>query len=89
MEYCNGLELADVLKQEKRLEEPTATIYLKQILDGFRGLHEVHAMHRDFKAENVMLHDGICKLVDLGFGKQLFEGDVARTKLGSNLTMAP
>jgi serine/threonine protein kinase len=89
LEYCNGLELGDVLRREKKLEESTAKIYLKQILDGFRGLHEANAMHRDFKVENVMLHDGICKIVDLGFGKQLFEGDVARTKLGSNLTMAP
>lgn len=46
-------------------------------------------MHRDFKVENVMLHDGVCKIVDLGFGKQLMGEEVTRTKLGSNLTMAP
>jgi serine/threonine protein kinase len=36
-----------------------------------------------------MLHEGFCKIVDLGFGKQLRGDEVARTKLGSNLTMAP
>lgn len=37
-----------------------------------------------------MLHDNKCKIVDLGFGKQLLkQGDVATTRLGSNLTMAP
>ena len=37
-----------------------------------------------------MLHDDVCKIVDLGFGKQLKTGqDVTSTKLGSNLTMAP
>lgn len=37
-----------------------------------------------------MLHDGCCKIVDLGFGKQLASLDsVTKTKLGSNLTMAP
>ena len=46
-------------------------------------------MHRDFKVENVMLHDDVCKIVDLGFGKQMINQDVTRTKLGSNLTMAP
>lgn len=39
--------------------------------------------------ENVLLHDNICKIADLGFGKMLIEEDVTRTKLGSNLTMAP
>ena len=63
--------------------------YLKQILNGFKGLHQVRAMHRDFKVENVMLDYDVCKIVDLGFGRQLMEEDVARTKLGSNLTMAP
>ena len=84
------MELGDVLGKEKKIDELTAAIYLKQILNGFKGLHEVRAMHRDFKVENVMLHDGICKIVDLGFGKQLMvEGEMAKTKLGSNLTMAP
>lgn len=47
-------------------------------------------MHRDFKVENVMLHNNICKIGDLGFGKQLYEeGEMTKTKLGSNLTMAP
>lgn len=37
-----------------------------------------------------MLHDECCKIVDLGFGKQLSSlEDVTQTKLGSNLTMAP
>ena len=47
-------------------------------------------MHRDFKVENVMLHEDCCKIVDLGFGKQFSSLDeVTQTKLGSNLTMAP
>ena len=89
LEYCDGFELGDILRRERKLEEPIAVNYLKQILNGFKGLHEVRAMHRDFKAENVMLHEGVCKIVDLGFGKQLTGEEVARTKLGSNLTMAP
>lgn len=40
-------------------------------MNGFKGLHEVKAMHRDFKVENVMLHNNSCKIVDLGFGKLL------------------
>jgi serine/threonine protein kinase len=58
-------------------------------LNGFKGLHEVRAMHRDFKIENVLLHNKSCKIADLGFGKQLNENEMTRTKLGSNFTMAP
>ncbi len=44
---------------------------LKQILNGFKGLHEVHAMHRDFKLENLLMHEGnLVKIADLGFAKQ-------------------
>jgi serine/threonine-protein kinase ULK2 len=89
LEYCNGGDLAQKLDEEGVLPEHTAVTYLKQILDGFKGLHVIRAMHRDFKVENVMLHNGVCKLVDLGFGKQLKDSDVTQTKLGSNLTMAP
>jgi serine/threonine protein kinase len=34
-------------------------------------------MHRDFKVANVMLHQGICKIVDLGFAKQMGKSEVA------------
>jgi serine/threonine protein kinase len=62
---------------------------LKQILNGFKGLHEVNAMHRDFKVANVLLHQGICKIADLGFAKQMVEKSVTKTILGTSLTMAP
>jgi serine/threonine protein kinase len=71
MEYCNGGDLSQYLNKKKRLIEDEATDMLKQILNGFRGLHEANAMHRDFKAANVLLHQGICKIADLGFAKQL------------------
>jgi len=31
----------------------------------------VGAMHRDFKVANVLLHNGACKIADLGFAKQM------------------
>lgn len=70
MEYCNGGDLEVYLERKKRLTEDEATTFLKQIINGFKGLHEVNAMHRDFKVANVLLHDGCCKIADLGFAKQ-------------------
>lgn len=44
------------------------------MINGFKGLHEVRAMHRDFKLENVLLHDiNIVKIADLGLAKQFAE----------------
>jgi len=39
---------------------------LKQILNGFKGLHELNTIHTDFKLAHVLLHHGICKIADLG-----------------------
>lgn len=62
---------------------------MKQIINGFKGLHEVNAMHRDFKVANVLLHKGVCKIADLGFAKQMEKQSMTKTILGTSLTMAP
>jgi serine/threonine protein kinase len=46
-------------------------------------------MHRDFKSANVLLHNGIAKIADLGYAKILKNEVYATTILGTNWTMAP
>jgi serine/threonine-protein kinase ULK/ATG1/polo-like kinase 4 len=46
-------------------------MFLKQILNGFQGLHNLGVMHRDFKLANVLLNDEVCKIADLGFAKKM------------------
>jgi len=46
-------------------------------------------MHRDFKAANVLLHNGIAKIADLGFAKILKNKQMTGTILGTSVTMAP
>lgn len=89
MELCDGGELQQYLDRKGRLTESEATAFLKQILNGFKGLHEVEYMHRDIKAANILLHQNVCKIADLGFAKQLKEGGMTTTILGTGLTMAP
>jgi serine/threonine protein kinase len=89
MELCDGGELQQYLDDKGRLTENEATTFLKQIINGFKGLHEIDAMHRDFKAANVLLHQNVCKIADLGFAKQVKEGGMTTTLLGTGLTMAP
>jgi serine/threonine protein kinase len=45
-------------------------------------------MHRDFKSANVLLHNGVAKIADLGFAK-ILKDSVTHTILGTCLTMAP
>ena len=47
-------------------------------------------MHRDIKPDNILFHDGVVKLGDFGFCKNL-ENDNAMTStmLGSPIYMAP
>lgn len=73
MEYCNGLDMEKYVKNKKYLSEDHAVWYLKQMLNGFKGLHEIGAMHRDFKLPNLLLHDRVCKIADMGFAKQIKE----------------
>jgi serine/threonine protein kinase len=58
-------------------------------LNGFLGLHEIGAMHRDFKVANILLHNGIAKIADLGFSKILKDKAMTQTILGTSVTMAP
>lgn len=88
-EFCNGGDMETYLNKKKRLKEDEAREFLKQILNGFLGLHEIGAMHRDFKTANILLHNGVVKIADLGFSKILKDSQITHTILGTSVTMAP
>ena len=88
MEYCNGGDLEEYFKKKPHhcVKEEEAICFLKQLLNGFKALHQIKAMHRDFKLANVLIHDGVLKIADLGFSKQ---ADTTKTPLGTACYMAP
>lgn len=86
MEYCNEGDLRNYIKSKDHLSESEAVTFLKQLLNGFKGLHEVNAIHRDFKSANVLKKDGKLKIGDLGFGKQT---EMSNTCIGTSIYMAP
>jgi len=88
MELCNSGDLEKYIKSKptRCISEAEALGFFKQLLNGFKALHEIKAMHRDFKLPNVLIHDGVLKIADLGFSKQ---ADLAKTALGTGLYMAP
>lgn len=53
-------------------------------------LNKYNIMHRDLKPDNIFFHNGIIKLGDFGFCKNLSgANEMARTMLGSPIYMAP
>jgi serine/threonine protein kinase len=46
-------------------------------------------LHRDFKTANILLHNGVAKIADLGFAKILKKEKLTGTILGTSVTMAP
>lgn len=91
IEFCNGGTLADQLVK-RRIPEKEAIDIIKQLLCGISEMHKKGIIHRDLKAENIMFHNGILKIVDLGFSKAFSQDpefvDVG-TVLGTIITMAP
>lgn len=58
----------EVYVEGKSLGEPIAQRreYLRQITSGLAYLHSMGVLHRDLKSSNVVLVDGVCKIIDFG-----------------------
>lgn len=55
------------MKQRKTLTEPEVRIYLRQVVDGLRYLHQQNIVHRDIKLGNMLLtEDWKVKICDFG-----------------------
>jgi serine/threonine-protein kinase PknG len=71
MEYIGGKTLKSVLRERKQeglgqLPVELAIAYVLAILPAFGYLHQLGLAYNDFKPDNVMLHGGDVKLIDLG-----------------------
>lgn len=58
LEYCADGDLKDYMikKEEKRLSELEAGIFIKHIVEGFKRLYKSKIIHRDIKPANILLH---------------------------------
>ena len=88
MEWCRGGELSNVIKSGMDLTQ--VKYYFNQILSGYLHLLSLNIIHRDMKAQNIMLtHDlNQLKIIDFGLSK-VINTDMTRTVVGSPAYMAP
>jgi mitogen-activated protein kinase kinase kinase len=71
LEYVPGGSIASVYRKHQKFEEAVIKSFTKQILAGLAYLHAKGILHRDLKADNILVDsDGICKITDFGISKQ-------------------
>lgn len=69
MEFVNGQELWDYIKDHPVIDNRKLFDLFKQALEGLKFIHSKKIAHGDIKLENFMItHDGKLKYIDLGFG---------------------
>ncbi len=86
MEYVEGNTLKSMVESEPPSTKKVLDIAI-QICDGLAAAHEKGIVHRDIKADNIMLTSkGQVKIMDFGLAK--VKGSAKLTKVGSTLGTA-
>ncbi|KPM08452.1 serine/threonine-protein kinase SIK3-like protein [Sarcoptes scabiei] len=90
-EYCQGGELFEQLVNKGRLSENNSRFYFNQIIDAVQYLHMNGIVHRDLKAENLLLSSDYkrVKLADFGFSNYFSDQSLLATWCGSPPYAAP
>jgi serine/threonine-protein kinase len=75
MEYVQGRSLADLLRERGALPAGIAVDLARQVAEGLAAAHAQGLVHRDLKAENVMVTPaGQAKILDFGLARPLETG---------------
>lgn len=90
MEYASGGEVFDYLVAHGRMKEKEARTKFRQIVSAVQYCHQKHIVHRDLKAENLLLDaDMNIKIADFGFSNEFTLGNKLDTFCGSPPYAAP
>ncbi|XP_034301766.1 serine/threonine-protein kinase SIK3-like isoform X2 [Crassostrea angulata] len=89
-EYASGGEIFDHLVAHGRMNEKEARKKFKQIVAAVAFCHSRNVVHRDLKAENLLLDANLnIKLADFGFSNTFSPGSALKTWCGSPPYAAP
>ncbi|KAG5285082.1 hypothetical protein AALO_G00033890 [Alosa alosa] len=90
MEYASGGEVFDYLVAHGRMKEKEARAKFRQIVSAVQYCHQKCIVHRDLKAENLLLDaDMNIKIADFGFSNKFTMGSKLDTFCGSPPYAAP
>uniref|UniRef100_A0A673VXP7 Inhibitor of nuclear factor kappa-B kinase subunit alpha n=1 Tax=Salmo trutta TaxID=8032 RepID=A0A673VXP7_SALTR len=92
MEYCSKGDLRKMLSKPENccgLKESEVLSLLNDVGSGVQYLHENKIIHRDLKPENVVLQDLVHKIIDLGYAKDLDQGSLCTSFVGTLQYLAP
>ncbi|XP_026869774.2 serine/threonine-protein kinase MARK2 isoform X3 [Electrophorus electricus] len=90
MEYASGGEVFDYLVAHGRMKEKEARAKFRQIVSAVQYCHQKCIVHRDLKAENLLLDaDMNIKIADFGFSNEFTVGSKLDTFCGSPPYAAP
>ncbi|GEM09356.1 mitogen-activated protein kinase kinase kinase [Rhodotorula toruloides] len=71
LEYVPGGSIGRIIRTHGKFEEDVIKFFTLQILDGLEYLHGLGILHRDMKADNILIdQDGMCKISDFGTSKK-------------------
>ncbi len=93
LEYISGGSVGSCLRKHGKFEEEVVSSLTRQTLAGLAYLHREGILHRDLKADNILLDlDGTCKISDFGISKKtdnIYGNDISNNMQGSVFWMAP
>uniref|UniRef100_A0A8C7IK11 Inhibitor of nuclear factor kappa-B kinase subunit alpha n=1 Tax=Oncorhynchus kisutch TaxID=8019 RepID=A0A8C7IK11_ONCKI len=92
MEYCSRGDLRKLLNKPENccgLKESQVLSLLSHVGSGIQYLHENKIIHRDLKPENIVLQETSGKIIDLGYAKDLDQGSLCTSFVGTLQYLAP
>ncbi|QPG76814.1 hypothetical protein FOA43_004208 [Brettanomyces nanus] len=93
LEYVSGGSVGHLIRSYGRFPESLIRYLTRQVLEGLTYIHSKGILHRDMKADNLLLEtDGICKISDFGISKKskdIYSNESAMTFQGTIFWMAP